>query len=93
MTEKLTCEKHGEQNEAIICIHLVNTLTDRKPRGFIWSRDDDGSINAYCIGCKDMVDRAGGEWTEALQDKAGLAIACEACIMPLFELNGQTRPA
>lgn len=91
MTEKLECEKHGLQNEAYVCSHLVKTLSDRVPRGLIWSRDEDGQINAYCIGCDDMLKDAGGEWTEELQEKAGLAIACEVCIMPLFELN-QTSP-
>ncbi len=92
MTEKLTCEKHGEQNEAIICSHLVSTLADRAPRGLVWSRDEDGSINAYCIGCKDMLDEAGGEWTDELQEKAGLGIVCEACLLPLFDINKTPRP-
>jgi hypothetical protein len=93
MTETLTCEKHGVQNEAIICCHLVSTLGDRRPRGLIWSRDDEGSINAYCIGCKDMLDAAGGAWTEELEAKAQLGIVCEACLLPLFDLNTVARPA
>ena len=93
MTETLICEKHGQQNEAIICSHLVQTLADRRPRGLIWSRDEDGAINAYCVGCKDMVDDAGGVWTDDLQEKAGLGLVCEGCLMPLFELNVTPRPA
>ncbi|MCV0398078.1 MAG: hypothetical protein K5872_18690 [Rhizobiaceae bacterium] len=93
MTEQLQCEKHGLQNEAFICSHLVSTLSDKVSRGLVWSRDEDGLINAYCVGCQDMLTEAGGEWTEELQEKAGIAIACEACIMPLFELNGTERPA
>ena len=93
MTEMLECERHGAQNEAFICSHLVLTLADKMPRGLIWSRDEDGSINAYCVACDDMLTEAGGEWTEELQDRAGLATACEACIKPLFKLNGTTEPA
>jgi hypothetical protein len=93
VTERLNCEKHGEQNEAYLCSHLVQTLSDRVPRGLIWSRDAEGSINAYCIGCEDMLRANGGAWTEELQEKAGIATACEACIMPLFDLNQQDRPA
>lgn len=93
MSKQLDCEKHGKQNEAFICSHLVSTLADKAARGLVWSRDEDGSINAYCLGCDDMLTQAGGEWSEDLQDKAGISIACEACIMPLFDLNAQERPA
>lgn len=92
MIEMVSCEKHGVQNEAFICSHLVNTLADRQPRGLIWSRDEDGSINAYCLGCQDMLAAAGGEWTEELQEKAGLGLVCESCMLPLFDLNGIPRP-
>jgi hypothetical protein len=93
VTETLACQKHGEKNEAIVCSHPVQTLADRIPRGLIWLRDDDGSTNAYCIGCKDMLDAAGGDWSEELQEMAGPGIVCEGCLLPLFDLNGTPRPA
>ena len=93
MSEKLQCEKHGEQSEAFVCSHIVETLADRKPRGIVWSRDEDGSINAYCDACDAALKEAGGDWTDELQDKAGIGLVCEACILPAFALNGVAAPA
>lgn len=92
MTEKIACEKHGEQNEAFICSHLVETLKDRKPRGVIWSRDEEGAINAYCEACDAGLKAAGGAWTEELEEQAGIVAVCEACMMPVFKLNGAEQP-
>jgi hypothetical protein len=39
-----------------------------------------------------MLRASNGDWTEEMQERAGIATACEACIKPAFALNGITEP-
>ena len=82
------CEAHGEKRAAYGCAHLLETLHDRQPRGFIWSRDEDGHINAYCEACSDELDRQGGDWNEAAEAFADIKLLCEACAVEAGNING-----
>ena len=47
------CCEHGEQEETFVCQHIVETLKDKKPRGFWWSseqaREREGSVATYTL--------------------------------------------
>jgi len=58
LTDTVQCDRHGEQDWAAVCEHIMATLQDRKPRGFCWTLDDDGHYQALCSSCEAMDDAA-----------------------------------
>jgi hypothetical protein len=79
---------HGEERAALICQHLLGTLYDEIPRGVLWSRDEDGCINAYCSDCDKRLQAAGGEWTEEVEAQLKVKIICEGCFRRIAVING-----
>ena len=88
MRGMVECGEHGTVRPAFVCGHLVETLRDGMARGLLWSRDDDGNVNAYCDACDGLLDRAGGEWTEEIEAKAKVTMICEACFRTIERVNG-----
>ncbi len=50
---KLICDTHGEQNQTLVCVHVIATLQDGEPRGFHWNQSD-GDYQAICSDCNEL---------------------------------------
>lgn len=83
------CGTHGKVRPAFVCCHLVETLQDGLARGLLWSRDEDGNVNAYCDICDQLLEQAGGDWTEELGAQANVKLICEMCFRTIERVNGQ----
>lgn len=88
MTGAVECGTHGTVRPAFVCCHLVETLRDGVARGLLWSRDEDGNVNAYCDACDGLLDGAGGEWTDEIEAQAKVTMICEACFRTIERVNG-----
>ena len=82
------CGIHGKVRPAFVCGHLIETLRDGVARGLLWSRDEDGNVNAYCDRCDRLLEQAGGEWTGELEARANIKLICEMCFREIERLNG-----
>jgi hypothetical protein len=80
---------HGKVRPAFVCCHLVETLRDHVARGLLWSRDEHGNVNAYCDICDQMLEHAGGDWTEELGAKANVQLICEMCFRKIERVDGR----
>ncbi len=90
MIGMVECRTHGKTRAAaFVCCHLVETLRDRVARGLLWSRDEDGNVNAYCDACDQMLEQAGGDWTEELGARAKVQLICEDCFWIIDRVNRQ----
>jgi hypothetical protein len=87
MAEAVHCYTHGSSRAAFVCCHIVATLSDNKPRGFIWSRDDASEINAYCELCETHMEANGGEWNDITAPFADVKLLCEGCALDAATLN------
>ncbi len=90
MTKTVTCRTHGEQRRTFVCRHIVETLRDRRPRGFFWA-DGDGEDDdecAWCAECEDKRVAAGGDWSDALTDEMDIALLCGSCFDTAKRING-----
>ena len=88
MSGTVECGKHGTVRPAFVCRHLVETLHDGVARGLLWSRDEDGNVNAYCDRCDGLLERAGGEWTAEIEAEARIQLICEMCFRTIERVNG-----
>ena len=74
------CTAHGAQAETIVCQHVLESLQTKVAVGFFWSASQDiPRPDAWCALCEDRLLAAGGEWTEALAEQAGLHPLCAGC--------------
>jgi hypothetical protein len=74
------CGTHGAQAETLVCQHIFESLRTRVAVGFFWSASQDAPRpDAWCALCEDRLLAAGGEWTEALAEQAGLRPLCAEC--------------
>ena len=88
MTEHdIHCDTHGKRRTAFVCHHLFISIQDKQPRGFFWSRDEDGCINAYCNECDHYLETHGGEWNETTEAFADIKLVCESCASVAAKLN------
>lgn len=87
-SSSIHCATHGPSTAAFVCSHLVETLRDGEPRGVFWSRDEDGCINAYCLGCAEVVESNGGELTDEIAEGFGVRLICERCFGKIAQSNG-----
>ena len=83
MTEpvkKAECAKHGAQEAAFVCQHIVQGVQDGRARGF-WSADDPENPrpDAWCTACDEKVAATGGEWTDETQAFANVMLLCGVC--------------
>ena len=88
MSGMVECCEHGAVRPAFVCRHLVETLRDGVARGLLWSRDEDGNINAYCDLCDGVLEQAGGDWTDEIEDQVKVTMICEACFRAIEKVNG-----
>jgi hypothetical protein len=82
MTTSVKCATHGDRAGAMVCGHILQTLKDAQPRGFLWAVDGEGEYQAICPTCDDMSD---AEW-EASYDSA--AVICMECFKLAAAYNG-----
>jgi len=83
----IDCIEHGQQVDAAVCGHIVQTLKDRKARGFLAQIDDDGGHSAICTYCNEMPI---AEWERTQREN--FAIVCFECYRKAAKLNGVEIP-
>jgi len=88
VTGMVECRTHGKTRPAFVCRHLVETLQDGVARGLLWSRDEDGNVNAYCDQCDRLLEQAGGDWTDEIEAVAKVTLICETCFRIVEKVNG-----
>ncbi|MEQ1865000.1 MAG: hypothetical protein ABL996_10140 [Micropepsaceae bacterium] len=83
----IACSEHGERTAAAVCIHIVQTLKDMEPRGFLPQIDDDGGHSAICIVCNEMPF---DEWERTKLES--FAMICLECYRKAADLNDADIP-
>lgn len=84
----IECYEHGRQEEAFVCQHIIQTLKDGKPRGFLWSSEQDVQRpDAWCHECNEKVRATDWEWTEENERFANIQIICAECYDKAKELS------
>lgn len=83
----VTCDEHGEQEATFVCQHLVQTIRDKRPRGF-WTSDSDQKFpDAWCTECEHRVQAADCEWTDEVESHLKVTMVCSACYEQARRLN------
>ena len=75
------CDTHSEQQQTLVCQHILRGLETRTRVGFFWASNDPDNPrpDAYCSACNERVKRTDGEWTgEALAHLKPQTL-CGAC--------------
>lgn len=79
---KINCDTHGRQPETFVCVHIIEAVRSGEPKGFWWSRSEDGVWDAVCDGCnklnQDAFDRLGPD---------NIKIICLGCFEDAAALN------
>ncbi len=89
MSDAVQCDEHGASSETFVCSHVLDSLHDGIPRGFIYSSlDAADEPSAYCSECDEMLNANGGEWTEELEKSADIKLLCYQCFLQAARLNG-----
>ena len=83
MSDRVHCDEHGDSATTFVCVHITDSLSDGKPRGFLWSIDDDGEYQAVCPQYRETPD---DQW-EARAGEVG-RILCFGCYQRAAKLNG-----
>jgi hypothetical protein len=86
--QPINCVRHGEQRRAFVCVHLVETAEDGKPRGFVWKRDAEGEYEAFCTPCSQI---SAERWAK-IYEQQGTAI-CLQCFAGIGRMNGVVWPS
>jgi hypothetical protein len=85
----MSCAKHGEQLETVVCSHLAKSLEDGVAVGFYWARHpNDFYGEAWCSACNERLRAEGGEWTPQLAASLAPHAVCERCYDELRAMNG-----
>ncbi|UPR53321.1 hypothetical protein ITG09_06775 [Vibrio cyclitrophicus] len=76
----IECSVHGKQQETFVCQHIVQSLEDKKARGFWWSETPGNErSDAWCSECESKVKDTNGEWTPEILAFAKVTLLCGAC--------------
>ena len=87
--QTVECTRHGRQQETFVCQHVVQTLRDRRPRGFFWpGESEDPRPDAWCSECNQILKAAEWEWTERAIGHAHIQVLCGSCYDEAKALNG-----
>jgi hypothetical protein len=82
------CSRHGQQRETYVCQHIVRSVQDQVPCGFLADEptEDDPFPDAWCYECEQrrMVD---GEWNDENEAFAGIMLICAGCYQRAKKLN------
>lgn len=71
----ITCRQHGETRATFACRHV----TEGVACGYHVDPSDDPRPDAWCDGCEQAKQAAGGAWTEALEEAAEVRAMCTHC--------------
>ncbi|MEL7485865.1 MAG: hypothetical protein AAGJ87_01475 [Pseudomonadota bacterium] len=82
MADKIHCGTHGRQETTFVCRHIIETLKDGEPRGFLWNVAD-GDFQAICEACNAMSDE---EFAAA--EPENINVLCFGCFRDAAEING-----
>ncbi|MEO1243947.1 MAG: hypothetical protein AAFX54_18715 [Pseudomonadota bacterium] len=78
----VTCGTHGEQPQTFVCVHIIESVKDGEPKGFWWSRSEDGIWDAVCDACNNLSQEA----FDALGPD-NIGIICLGCFEDAAALN------
>ena len=85
------CDTHGKQQITFVCQHIVQTLNDGKPRGFLCAYDPENMRpDAWCSECDAKLLASGDEWNEENEAFASIKILCGECYDSAKILNHRT---
>ena len=88
MSDMVECCEHGTVRPAFVCNHVFKGMNSGKKTGFIWSRDDEGQINAYCTECDMMLEAEfNGDWANVPRSRLDVSLYCENCAIRAASFN------
>jgi hypothetical protein len=83
VSELVECDEHGAAASTIVCMHVADGLRDGRPRGFLWSIDDEGEHQAVCSDCDALSQ---DEWSRVAVDFG--RVLCFECYLRAARMNG-----
>ncbi|MEL6371314.1 MAG: hypothetical protein AAFY84_07050 [Pseudomonadota bacterium] len=78
----IKCGTHGEQETTFVCVHIIETLKDGVPRGFLWNHVD-GDFQAICENCNNL-----SEEEFYAQEAELIQLLCYGCFRDAAAING-----
>ena len=82
------CGTHGTQQATYVCKHIVQSVRDGVPRGFLTAHDPGNPHpDAWCADCEERVQATDGEWNDESEAFAGITLLCSACYRYARSLN------
>jgi hypothetical protein len=76
--ERVACDRHGEQEIGLACVHVAEAIDTGRSPGFYWvDGDERGCPDAWCQVCEDRLLEQG--WSEAWFGQADFKILCAVC--------------
>jgi hypothetical protein len=84
---RVGCAEDISDTDPAVCVHLVQSLDDGEPRGFLWNIDEYGQYLALCEQCNALTDE---QWERDHGDI--MRIVCFVCFSKAGRLNGVTLP-
>ena len=88
---EIECSVHGLQPVAYVCRHILESLHDRRSRGF-WC--ESGELvprpDAWCTECNEHLRASGGVWTDEAKASVDIALLCGRCYDDAQTLNGSS---
>ena len=86
--KRVACPVHGDQRRTFVCKHIVESLQDRRPRGFFWAEEDGEDECVWCAECENRRVAGGGDWSDELTDEMDIALLCGSCFDTAKRING-----
>src|SRR5690349_2789373 len=86
------CASHGEQQETLVCQHILNGLNNKTRVGFFWTSDTPDNLrpDAWCSECEARVKNTNGEWIGKAMEHLEPKVLCGICydIAKIFHMGG-----
>lgn len=91
---EVDCEIHGRQDEAFVCQHLANNLSDRpRPIGFHHADNPSNPHpDAWCSECNARFVAEGSEWRGEARQNLEATLLCAGCYDVAKHLAQSSRP-
>ena len=81
MTAQTTCERHGTQPYALICVHLAEATSLSY---FLIEEEPGEPAQAWCAACDQVLEAESG-WTDRADDQAYWKLFCKECFDETLE--------
>jgi len=85
MSKRVTCQLHGQQETAFVCVHIADAPGKRI--GFWWYAEEEVGYEAHCDACEKISVELSEQAWEAYDRKVARDL-CLACYRKAAELNG-----